>query len=109
MAERDLTLLSKALETYMEFLSLYPNASEAPAVRKDVLEVRNRLSEKELLIGDFYFKTDFVQAAKPRYEKVIQYFPDTESARLAEEKLEILRKKIEAAEEIKTHGLPNNK
>jgi hypothetical protein len=45
------------------------------------------LAEKELYIGDFYFKREVYDSAKPRYKKIVELYPETPSAKMAEEKL----------------------
>ena len=84
---RDLTPAQKALEAYNEFLRRFPAAPEATEARQDVAVTRNVLAEKELYIGDFYYKRDFPESAKPRYEKVVTIYPDTVAAKQAREKI----------------------
>lgn len=89
---RDLSTAQKALDAYNDFLRKYPSTPEATEARKDVAEIRKLLAEKELYIGDFYFKRGFYDSAKPRYKKIIELYPETDVAKTAEEKLS----KIEA-------------
>jgi outer membrane protein assembly factor BamD len=84
---RDLTPAQRAEESYESFIRRFPNAPETPEARKDMAETRRVLAEKELYIGDFYFKRDFYVSAKPRYEKLIALFPETEAAKKAKEKI----------------------
>jgi outer membrane protein assembly factor BamD len=84
---RDLTSAKKALDAYNDFLRFYPTSEEVAEAKTDIATLRQMLAEKELYIGDFYFKRDFFESAKPRYKKVIELFPETEAARTAEAKL----------------------
>ncbi len=84
---RDLTTAHKAQSTYNDFLRLYPGAPEAVEAQKDLAEVRNLLAQKELYVGDFYFNRNLYDSAKPRYEKVIGLYPETDTAKSAQEKL----------------------
>jgi outer membrane protein assembly factor BamD len=85
---RDLTPATKALNAYEDFLKRFPDSPDAPEARKDLLQVRQNLAAKELYIGDFYYKRDFYASAQPRYQKVIDLYPDTEAAKEAKTKLE---------------------
>lgn len=84
---RDLTPAQKSLDAYNEFLKRFPQAPEAPEARKDLAEVRKILAEKELYVGDFYFKHDYYESARPRYKKILQLYPETGAAETAKEKL----------------------
>jgi outer membrane protein assembly factor BamD len=84
---RDMTPAQKALDAFGDFLRRFPAAPEAAEARKDSTELRKLLAEKELYIGNFYFKRDFFDAARPRYQKVIDTFPETPAAAEAKEKL----------------------
>lgn len=85
---RDMTPGQKAVDAYSDFLRRFPNDPQAPEARKDVAEVRSKLAEKELSIGDFYQKRSASDSAAPRYRKVIELYPETDAARKARERLE---------------------
>ena len=104
LIERDLSPLKKAFDAYQEYLSRYPDSPESTTARKEVGEIRKRLAEKELLIGDFYFRRELYRAAEPRYEKVVQNFPDTEEAKIAAGKIADIQKKPQAVGDTKNHG-----
>ena len=93
---RDLSTVQKALDAYNEFLKRFPQAPEAAEARKDLAECRRLLAEKELYIGDFYFKRDFYDSAKPRYQKILNLYPETEAAKQAQEKLAKIDEKAQA-------------
>jgi outer membrane protein assembly factor BamD len=90
---RDLTPAQKALDAYRNYLGHYPSGSDVAEATKDSAEIRNLLAKKELSIGDFYFNRDFYDSAKPRYKKIIESYSDTESAKLAQDKLAQLSQK----------------
>lgn len=92
--ERDISALYKAQRAYDEFVQHFPSAPELGEAQKDIHEVRKRLSDKEFLIAQFYFKRGHYEAAKPRYEKVIELYPDTEAAINAKEKLKMVTEKL---------------
>jgi outer membrane protein assembly factor BamD len=84
---RDMTPAQKALDAYNDFLRRFPTAPEAAEAKKDVDGIRAQLAEKELYIGNFYYKRDFYLSAKGRYEKIVDLYADTPSAQEAKEKL----------------------
>ena len=88
--DRDLTSAEKSLEIYESFLRAYPTAEETAEARQDISKLRDLLSKKELLIADFYFKRKIYHSAKNRYKKILDLYPDTEAAKNAKQKLEII-------------------
>lgn len=91
---RDLTPAQKALDAYNEFLRRFPTAPESAEAHKDVADCRKVLAEKELYIGNFYYKRDFYESAKPRYEKILELYSDTPSSSEAQYKLTKSNEKI---------------
>lgn len=84
---RDLSSAQKATEAYNEFLRRFPQAPEANEAREDLAKARNILAEKELSIGNFYDHRDLPNAARPRYQKVVDLYPETQAAASARKKL----------------------
>jgi outer membrane protein assembly factor BamD len=84
---RDLTPAQKALDAYTQFLKRFPQAPESAEANKDIGLIRKTLAAKELYIGDFYYARDFFESAKPRYKKIVELYPETDSAKSAEQKL----------------------
>lgn len=94
---RDLTPAKRALDAYQDFLRRFPNAPEINTAKTDIAEVRRLLADKELYVGEFYYKRDFYDSAKSRFEKTVELYPETEAAKTAQEKL----KKIEEKQKTK--------
>ncbi len=84
---RDLTPAQKSVDAYQEYLRRFPSAADAQEARTDLEAARGLLASKELYIGNFYFKRDFYDSAKPRFERVISLYPETPAASEAKEKL----------------------
>jgi outer membrane protein assembly factor BamD len=84
---RDLTAGQKALDAFNDFLRRFPSAPESAEARTHVAECRKLLAEKELYIGDFYYKRDVYHSAKPRYQKIVDLYPETKAAEEAKSKL----------------------
>jgi outer membrane protein assembly factor BamD len=84
---RDLTSATKALDAYNEFIRRFPDHALTGEARNDANQIRNLLAEKELYIGNFYYKRDQYDSAKPRFQKILDLYSDTASANEAKEKL----------------------
>lgn len=100
---RDLTPALKAQDSYGEFIRRFPTDPQVDEAKKDLNSTRSMLADKELYIGNFYYKRNFYDSAKPRFEKVIALYPETNAAREAQEKIQ----KIDAMpkkDESATHG-----
>lgn len=94
LVARDQASARKALDAYTEFLKRYPEAPESNQARADLHEAMNHLAEKELYIGEFYFKREKWESAQARFNKLIEQFPETEAAKRAREKLPKLEQLI---------------
>jgi outer membrane protein assembly factor BamD len=94
---RDMTPAVKAMNSFREFLGRFPTAPEVPEARKCLQELVNRLAEKEVYIATFYLKRGNQEAARARYQKVIDLYPESENAKLARKKLSDIGPKKEAA------------
>lgn len=93
---RDLTPAQKSLEAYTDLLRRFPDVQEAKEAKTDVTQVRKLLAQKELYIANFYFKRDYYDSARPRYKKIVEQFPETESAQEAEEKLKKIERELKS-------------
>lgn len=89
---RDLTPAQKAMDAYQDYLRRFPTGSDATEAKTDVKDIRNILADKELYIADFYFKRDYYSSSKPRYQKIIDTYPETKAAKEAALKLELIQK-----------------
>jgi outer membrane protein assembly factor BamD len=84
---RDLTPAQKASDAYNDYLRRFPNAPDAQEARTDLAAARKLLADKEIYIGDFYYKRDFYDSAKPRFERVLELYSDTPDVEEAKAKL----------------------
>ena len=89
---RDLTSAQKALDAFNHFLERFPQDPQTQTARERVKSIRNTLAEKELYIASFYRRQDQVQSARARYQKLLTLYPDSEFAKEAKEKLQLLPK-----------------
>ena len=91
---RDQSPTQKAVDSLNEFIRRFPKAPEIEEARKLVTVSRHTLAEKELYIGNFYYKRSEYDAAKGRYLKIIELYPETGAAKEAKEKLNKLPSKV---------------
>jgi len=78
--EKDLSGLKRAIQSFDEFLTRFPNSAYTDDVKREILAARNRLARKELENGRLYGKLKEPQAALLYYQYVIETYPETESA-----------------------------
>ncbi len=88
---RDLSSAQKALDSFQDFLRRFPTAPEAAESRNLVTSIRNSLAERELYIGNFYFRDNQWVSARGRFEKVLAFYSDTTSATDAKKNLELAK------------------
>lgn len=74
--DRDLTLAQDAINHFDEVLARFPRSEHVNESREKKLEVLKKLAGKEAYIADFYFKRGIFDSALPRYEGLIQKYPD---------------------------------
>ncbi len=84
---RDLTSLSLALQNFERFLKTYPSDERTAQARTKIQEIRVRLASKELLIANFYERTNVPSSAIRRYRKVTELYPETPQAAEAHDRL----------------------
>jgi len=104
---RDMTSGQKALDSFGEFILRFPNAPDTPEAQKKVTEVRENLAQKELYVGNFYYREDEYDSAKGRYSKILALYPETKAAEAAKgriAKIEQLPKKKSDKEESPRNG-----
>jgi outer membrane protein assembly factor BamD len=84
---RDLTPAQKAIDAFNDFLHRFPMDPNAKEAAADLTDSRKKLADKELQIGNFYYKRNFYDSAKGRYQKLIDLYPETDAAKEAQTKL----------------------
>lgn len=74
-AERDQTNTHRALEHLEQLLTRYPYSPEAQEAETIWREMRLRLAEHEMGVGDFYMDREEFQSAADRFRKVLNDYP----------------------------------
>lgn len=74
--DRPTTGLTEAVQYYQRLRESYPGTEYAEKARQHIAECRRLLAERELYIGDFYWRADRYGAAWRRYVYVVENFPE---------------------------------
>jgi tetratricopeptide (TPR) repeat protein len=80
--------LVEAEERFEQFRKKFPRAAEDESVPLLLEQIRNNRAHKEFTVGRFYEKTKHPRSAAYYYRSVMQYWPDTTWATLAQGRLE---------------------
>jgi outer membrane protein assembly factor BamD len=84
---RDLTSAFKAEEGFNDYLFKFPNGEFSKDAREKLADARKTLAEKEMYIGNFYFKRKMWEAAKGRFTKVVNQYSESPYLEEAKTKL----------------------
>ena len=74
--DRDQTSTVTALREIEAFLRLYPNSKFVPEVLALQRTARDRLSDSEYRVGQFYFRSRWYRGAVPRFESILKTNPE---------------------------------
>jgi outer membrane assembly lipoprotein YfiO len=91
--EYDQTPTIVAREEFEDFVAKYPDSEMSEDAKKIIKKLKNRESENTYNIGRFYETRNMPDSAVVYYKEIIQNYPDTEWAKLARERLNVLEKK----------------
>ena len=75
-ADRDQTPTVTALREIEAFLRLYPNSKYTPEVLALQRTARDRLSDSEFRVGQFYYRSRWYRGAIPRLETILKTNPE---------------------------------
>lgn len=74
--QRDQTETRDALREFQTFLNRYPNSELMPEVKAKLRETRDRLSESELEVGQFYYRIRWYPGALDRLNLLLKDDPE---------------------------------
>ena len=72
--DRDLTVASKAVDAFNDFLGFYPKSTYVSEAREKQKECLIKLGDKEYYIGYFYFKRKLYSSAIGRFKIILQKY-----------------------------------
>jgi outer membrane protein assembly factor BamD len=73
--ERDQTSTINALKEVEAFIQRFPNSPLMPEVLKLQAAARDRLSDSEFRVGQYYFRSSWYRGAIPRFENILTTHP----------------------------------
>lgn len=85
--EKDQRESEKALTALREFVQKYPSSTYLPEARKSLAKAEEILANRELYVGDYYFKRGNWAGAAGRYKGLAESYPDSPQAEPAQLKL----------------------
>ncbi|AQT67186.1 outer membrane assembly lipoprotein YfiO [Anaerohalosphaera lusitana] len=83
----DTTSLVSARTYYVNYKLRYPEAAEENNVQQQIELIDEQLAYKQYKIGEYYVRAEKTQAANLYFQAVIDTWPDTKSAVLAQKQL----------------------
>ena len=84
----DASKLATAKTYYQKFLQLYPEEAKQNEVPQKIEQIDEQMAFKQYTIGQYYSRTGERRAANLYFDMVVQNWPKTEAAALAQEALE---------------------
>ncbi|MCK9316409.1 MAG: outer membrane protein assembly factor BamD [Verrucomicrobia bacterium] len=100
-AEYDQGASVRAIETYNDFIALFPEDSRVPQARDNIIELRTEQARGSFIVAKFYEKYHRYQSALIYYNEVLIKDPDSPYAPDARERMEVLKKRIAEREAAK--------
>ncbi len=77
--DREQTNTRLAATSYRELILGYPDSPYITEARARLQRIRNLLAEHEYLVGRFYYRRKAFNAARGRFETILQAYPDYSS------------------------------
>lgn len=73
--DRDQTYTFKAIERYTYLINRYPSSDFVPTAEASLKRLNQRLAERELYVGEFYYRTSQYNAAIIRLQSLVEKYP----------------------------------
>jgi outer membrane protein assembly factor BamD len=74
--QRDQTETKEAIREFQTFVDRYPNSALLPQVKQRLREAKDRLSEWDMQVGNFYLSIRLYSSAIERYRYVLEHDPE---------------------------------
>ena len=79
--------LQSAIKSYQKLLDEYPRSEYAVAARRAIVSCRDQLAQHDLYIARFYAKQGMEDASNGRFKRIIDQYPDTDTAKVVREEI----------------------
>lgn len=77
---RDLKSAESAINTFNQYFKKYPGGEFTEKAKEMKIKAYNKLAEKEFEIGQFYLRREKQEAAKIRFQKILDLYGDSDAA-----------------------------
>ena len=74
--QRDQTETREAIKEFQSFVDRFPNSPLLPQVKARLREARDRLSDADMIVANFYLSIRLYSGAEPRYRHVLETDPE---------------------------------
>ncbi|WP_432823086.1 outer membrane protein assembly factor BamD [Trichloromonas sp.] len=74
--DRDQTATKNALVTFNDLLKRFPDYPRQYELKEKIAQCQDRLAEHEMIVGNFYLRTEKYQAAVNRISPIFNRYPD---------------------------------
>lgn len=74
--QRDQTETKEAIKEFQTFVDRYPNSPLLPQVKQRLREAKDRLSDADMIVANFYLSIRVYSGAEPRYRHVLESDPE---------------------------------
>lgn len=98
-AEYDQSTAAKAIATFTDFMTLYPNDTRVPEAQAIITSLRGEQARGNYHIAKFYEKRKKWNGALVYYNEVLLRDPDSPYADESRERIDALRRRLEAGSE----------
>jgi outer membrane protein assembly factor BamD (BamD/ComL family) len=93
-AEYDQSMAGKAIATYTDFMTFYPDDKRVPEAEKSITLMKMEQVRGNYKIAEYYEKTKRWAGAVVYYNEVLQLDPNSPYAALARQRIEILKPRL---------------
>ncbi|MFA5340069.1 MAG: outer membrane protein assembly factor BamD [Candidatus Omnitrophota bacterium] len=89
----DQSVTDEALKSIEDFAKRHPESKLTAEADKMHQSLREKKAESDYTIAEFYWKQKWYDSAGEYYKNIVTNFPDTETAKKAEERLKMIERK----------------
>ena len=94
-AEYDQSTAGKAIATYTDFMTFYPDDKRVPEVQNSIALMKAEQVRGNFIIAKYYEKTKRWAGAVVYYNEVLQLDPNSAYATLARQRIEVLKPRLQ--------------
>jgi len=96
--DRDSRPAAKAIVQFNRLKERFPDSEYVSKIDKMIVECTNNLAGHELYVAEFYFNSGNYEASLNRYKYLVEFFPTSEYATIALNRIGSLQQKVDKIE-----------